>query len=213
MFFMLLVRANIIKGSRWFGRAAAGRNGKRRCPSAHQRRAHASRRHRRSVPGQNDLCLKCQVLMAEIWTFSKIHLVSATIRSILGQFDEPLTYWTATKKDRSQLPDSINRSILQTQYKGIHNVLNVKNNRACPYRRPDVLTSLKVSSGGAWGTALAAHCARMGHSTLLWAREPEVVADINDPDVRENRMFLKARSWRHDSDLQCAVCIVDLKST
>lgn len=36
-----------------------------------------------------------------------------------------------------------------------------------------------VIGAGAWGTALAFHAARMGHDTLIWAREPEVVADIN----------------------------------
>ena len=30
----------------------------------------------------------------------------------------------------------------------------------------------------------------MGHHTLLWAREQEVVADVNGPD-RENKTFLK----------------------
>jgi glycerol-3-phosphate dehydrogenase len=34
-------------------------------------------------------------------------------------------------------------------------------------------TSVGVVGGGAWGTALAVHCARMGHQVLLWALEPE----------------------------------------
>ena len=50
-----------------------------------------------------------------------------------------------------------------------------------------------VIGGGAWGTALAMHCARMGHSTLVWAREEEVVRDINNDDVRENTLYLKVR--------------------
>jgi glycerol-3-phosphate dehydrogenase (NAD(P)+) len=45
-----------------------------------------------------------------------------------------------------------------------------------------------VIGGGAWGTALAAAAARAGRRVVLWAREPEVVADIN---LRhENRAFL-----------------------
>lgn len=51
-------------------------------------------------------------------------------------------------------------------------------------------TTVGVLGGGAWGTALAFHCARRGHDTLLWARETEVVEGINGSD-RENSMFLK----------------------
>ena len=51
-----------------------------------------------------------------------------------------------------------------------------------------------LSGGGAWGTALAIHAAKMGHATLLWAREPEVVASVNGPS-RENTMYLKVL-WR-----------------
>jgi glycerol-3-phosphate dehydrogenase (NAD(P)+) len=36
-----------------------------------------------------------------------------------------------------------------------------------------------VIGGGAWGTALAQVCARAGLGVTLWAREPEVVAEIN----------------------------------
>jgi len=50
-----------------------------------------------------------------------------------------------------------------------------------------------VIGGGAWGTALARHCAHMGHDTQLWAREPEVVEGVNDPAVKENTTYLKAR--------------------
>lgn len=35
-------------------------------------------------------------------------------------------------------------------------------------------TQIGVLGGGAWGTALGIHCARMGHKVLMWAREPEV---------------------------------------
>jgi glycerol-3-phosphate dehydrogenase (NAD(P)+) len=44
-----------------------------------------------------------------------------------------------------------------------------------------------VIGGGAWGTALAEVAAGNG-DVVLWAREPEVVDDINT--VRENRLFL-----------------------
>ncbi|MBL26475.1 MAG: glycerol-3-phosphate acyltransferase [Rhodospirillaceae bacterium] len=49
-------------------------------------------------------------------------------------------------------------------------------------------TTIGVVGGGAWGTALAALAARNGHDVTLWAREPEVVAAINDD--HENRLFL-----------------------
>ena len=52
-----------------------------------------------------------------------------------------------------------------------------------------------ATGGGAWGTALAAHAARMGHDTVLWAREPEVVTAINDE--HENTAFLKVLLKTH----------------
>lgn len=45
-----------------------------------------------------------------------------------------------------------------------------------------------VIGGGAWGTALAQVAAHRGEPVTLWAREPEVVAGIND--AHENRLFL-----------------------
>jgi glycerol-3-phosphate dehydrogenase (NAD(P)+) len=45
-----------------------------------------------------------------------------------------------------------------------------------------------VIGGGAWGTALAQVAAAGGRETLLWAREPEVVASINQDNV--NALFL-----------------------
>ena len=47
-----------------------------------------------------------------------------------------------------------------------------------------------VIGGGAWGTALAAHAARLpsGHEVRRWAREPEVVRDVNER--HENKIFL-----------------------
>jgi glycerol-3-phosphate dehydrogenase (NAD(P)+) len=45
-----------------------------------------------------------------------------------------------------------------------------------------------VIGAGAWGTALAQVCARAGLRVSLQAREPEVVASVND--TRENTLFL-----------------------
>jgi glycerol-3-phosphate dehydrogenase (NAD(P)+) len=45
-----------------------------------------------------------------------------------------------------------------------------------------------VIGGGAWGTALAQVCARAGLETVLWAREAEVVSQVNE--AGENRLFL-----------------------
>ncbi len=45
-----------------------------------------------------------------------------------------------------------------------------------------------IVGAGAWGTALAQVVAAEGAETLLWAREPEVVASINA--ARENGLFL-----------------------
>jgi glycerol-3-phosphate dehydrogenase (NAD(P)+) len=46
-----------------------------------------------------------------------------------------------------------------------------------------------VVGAGAWGTALAAHAARLDHDVRLWAREPEVARDVNER--AENRLFLE----------------------
>lgn len=54
-------------------------------------------------------------------------------------------------------------------------------------------TNIAVLGGGAWGTALALHAARMGHDVLLWALEPEVVQQVNEE--HENKTYLKARGW------------------
>ena len=43
-----------------------------------------------------------------------------------------------------------------------------------------MIRRLGVIGGGAWGTALAQVAAGGGEETLLWAREPEVVASINE---------------------------------
>ena len=51
-----------------------------------------------------------------------------------------------------------------------------------------MITKVGVIGGGAWGTALAQVAASGGEETLLWAREPEVVASINRG--HENSVFL-----------------------
>lgn len=45
-----------------------------------------------------------------------------------------------------------------------------------------------VLGAGSWGTALAIHLARSGSRVVLWAREPEIVAGINER--RRNPLFL-----------------------
>lgn len=49
-------------------------------------------------------------------------------------------------------------------------------------------STVGVIGGGAWGTALAQVCARAGLSVTLWAKEPEVCADITAN--RMNSAFL-----------------------
>ena len=60
----------------------------------------------------------------------------------------------------------------------------------------DERAHIGVIGGGAWGTALAIHCARAGHASLIWALEAEVVRDINDSAVRQNSVYLKAGPCR-----------------
>lgn len=50
------------------------------------------------------------------------------------------------------------------------------------------IQSIAVLGAGAWGTALAQVAAAAGRRVLIWAREPEVVAAIND--LHENSLFL-----------------------
>ncbi len=64
-----------------------------------------------------------------------------------------------------------------------------------------------VVGAGAWGTALADLTARNGHATTLWARETDVVADVNT--LHTNSRFLKgfalAPSLKATDDLAAAV--------
>ena len=50
------------------------------------------------------------------------------------------------------------------------------------------MSKVSVIGAGAWGTALAAHAARFGHQTTLWAREDDVVRDIESH--HRNEQFL-----------------------
>jgi glycerol-3-phosphate dehydrogenase (NAD(P)+) len=50
------------------------------------------------------------------------------------------------------------------------------------------MANVAVIGAGAWGTALASHAARLGHPTVLWAREREVVHDIETS--HRNEQFL-----------------------
>ncbi|MCL2723719.1 MAG: NAD(P)-dependent glycerol-3-phosphate dehydrogenase [Polyangiaceae bacterium] len=51
------------------------------------------------------------------------------------------------------------------------------------------MSKVAVIGAGAWGTALAAHAARRDHDVHLWARESDVVRDIEER--HENRLFLE----------------------
>ncbi|PSC69774.1 glycerol-3-phosphate dehydrogenase [Micractinium conductrix] len=57
-------------------------------------------------------------------------------------------------------------------------------------------TRVSVLGGGAWGTALALHAARMGHEVLIWALEPEVAKAINEQ--HENTTYLKGHQLPHN---------------
>jgi glycerol-3-phosphate dehydrogenase (NAD(P)+) len=57
------------------------------------------------------------------------------------------------------------------------------------------LRSISIIGGGAWGTALAQTLAHNGTAVTLWAREPEIVDDINVRHV--NRVFLPGIELNH----------------
>ena len=50
------------------------------------------------------------------------------------------------------------------------------------------MAKVGIIGGGAWGTAIAAHAARIGHESRLWAVEREVIEDVNTRHV--NSLFL-----------------------
>lgn len=55
-------------------------------------------------------------------------------------------------------------------------------------KTPDLPPKLAIIGSGAWGTALAAHAARLNLAVSLWAHEPEVAEQINREGV--NQAFL-----------------------
>ncbi len=69
-----------------------------------------------------------------------------------------------------------------------------------------------VVGGGAWGTALAIHCAGLGQSVGLWIREPDVAQQVREH--RDNPVFLPGihvpREVTPHSDLRKAVDGADL---
>lgn len=48
------------------------------------------------------------------------------------------------------------------------------------------IESVGIVGGGAWGTALGQTLARAGRDCLLWAYEPETIAEINDHHLNRN---------------------------
>lgn len=50
------------------------------------------------------------------------------------------------------------------------------------------MTKIGIIGGGAWGTALGQSFAKNGHDILIWARESDVVSDINENS--QNARFL-----------------------
>ena len=67
---------------------------------------------------------------------------------------------------------------------------------------------LAVIGGGAWGTALAQVVATGGRDTLLWAREPEVVAAVNAS--HENSLFLAGQ--RLDPAIRATADLAELEA-
>jgi glycerol-3-phosphate dehydrogenase (NAD(P)+) len=70
---------------------------------------------------------------------------------------------------------------------------------------------LAVIGGGAWGSALAAVAARAGAGVVLWARDPDVVAAINQH--HENPLFLPGialdRAIAATTDAEAAIAEAD----
>ena len=68
------------------------------------------------------------------------------------------------------------------------------------------LSRIGVVGGGAWGTALAMTARRTGRAVTLWAREAEVVAEINRD--HRNSAFLP----RHvlDPEIRASGALADL---
>jgi glycerol-3-phosphate dehydrogenase (NAD(P)+) len=69
------------------------------------------------------------------------------------------------------------------------------------------MAKFAVVGAGAWGTALAAHAARLGHAVTLWALEPEVAEEVNARHA--NSIYLPGlplpETLRATSDVAAAV--------
>src|SRR5512147_3222352 len=69
------------------------------------------------------------------------------------------------------------------------------------------MAKFAVVGSGAWGTALAAHVARLGHAVTLWALEPEVADEITTRHT--NSVYLPdlplPENLRASSDVASAV--------
>ncbi len=74
------------------------------------------------------------------------------------------------------------------------------------------MATFAVVGSGAWGTALAAHAARLEHVTTLWALEPEVADEITSRHT--NTVYLPdlplPPSLRASSDVAAAVAGADV---
>ncbi|GLI62470.1 hypothetical protein VaNZ11_005101 [Volvox africanus] len=73
-------------------------------------------------------------------------------------------------------------------------------------------TKVGVLGGGSWGTALAIHCARLGHDTVMWARGSDTVDAVNR--LHENTVYLPGYpcppSLRASSDLAAVITSSEL---
>ncbi|KAK9845299.1 hypothetical protein WJX81_002728 [Elliptochloris bilobata] len=62
--------------------------------------------------------------------------------------------------------------------------------------------------GGAFGTSLCVHCSRAGHETLIYTRDEGVTADINNPQVKENKVYFKG--FRLPGSLRASTNLLDV---
>ena len=60
------------------------------------------------------------------------------------------------------------------------------------------MRNVAVLGGGSWGTALAVHLARIGHTVRLWARDPALVAEMRTR--RANPVYLPDATVPRDAD-------------
>ena len=71
---------------------------------------------------------------------------------------------------------------------------------------------IAVIGGGSWGTALASHCATIGHDVKIWVLEKDVVETINTQ--HENKSFLPEVSLPESlvatNNLADAVCCAEI---